>query len=545
MGESDSLFNGVDLYLLLSGEEVSDAKWEEIRKLLNTSQAARNHYFQMMNLEVLLRDLKGAEEEFQHAPCVDENFWKEMLHEEKTAPVIQIPKETPSRELIQKVVYPPREKTKLSRFQKVFFGCNVAAALILVLFAMFIPPRKPAVTVAALDDSIDAVWDDKFQVPDAFGDMAQSRYRLEKGFASIRFNDGARVTVQGPAELSLNSAGDMELFSGKMYAIVPPQAQGFAVKAASNKIVDLGTEFGLEIGNTHDVQLHVTKGRTLLFAGLLAGDASQINVDAGNAKKVYSDGFVKDIPLADDRFVRKIDSKSGSLWRTETEQILFAEYFDYVGHTVKTPLNASTKWLKIDPANKANTSIFNYDGTLVEQDQKRPCPSMVQRFKPQAGKIYTVSLDVTNPTSGWVGLGFCRNDLGNYPRFRKTFDQTGIAWMRYGNTTPAIVAYTGVDASSIVNINKRHPEAGLKGPVQVRGAVHKTGPTTLMVKVDTTGTGEVFKVEYYQDGQKIAGPVAVPSTYFYYVGFSYKKTDAGTEYTDGILLDNFVMTVRE
>lgn len=86
MGESDSLFNGVDLYLLLSGEEVSDAKWEEIRKLLNTSQAARNHYFQMMNLEVLLRDLKGAEEEFQHAPCVDENFWKEMLHEEKNRP---------------------------------------------------------------------------------------------------------------------------------------------------------------------------------------------------------------------------------------------------------------------------------------------------------------------------------------------------------------------------------------------------------------------------------------------------------------------------
>jgi len=106
-------------------------------------------------------------------------------------------------------------------------------------------------------------------MPDAFGDMVQSRYRLNTGFATIRFDDGARVTTHGPAELSLNSADDMELFNGKMYAVVPPQAQGFAVKAGRNKIVDLGTEFGVEIGNTHDVQLHVTKGRTLLFAGLL------------------------------------------------------------------------------------------------------------------------------------------------------------------------------------------------------------------------------------------------------------------------------------
>ena len=46
----------------------------------------------------------------------DQAFWATMADYEKTAPEIEIPKEKPSRELIPKVVYPPKEKQKVGKF---------------------------------------------------------------------------------------------------------------------------------------------------------------------------------------------------------------------------------------------------------------------------------------------------------------------------------------------------------------------------------------------------------------------------------------------
>ena len=57
MKNSESLFiNNVDLYALFADNEMSDEQFNEIKALLKDSEAARNHYYRMVNLEVLLRD---------------------------------------------------------------------------------------------------------------------------------------------------------------------------------------------------------------------------------------------------------------------------------------------------------------------------------------------------------------------------------------------------------------------------------------------------------------------------------------------------------
>jgi len=113
-------------------------------------------------------------------------------------------------------------------------------------------------------------------------------------------------------------AGEMELFRGKMYATVPERAHGFTVTAGDSKILDLGTEFGVEVDDRGNTQLHVTKGSTKLFSGLFEGNKSHVNVDAGSAKKVYSDGLVMDIPVAEKKFARRFDSESKFVWKGET-----------------------------------------------------------------------------------------------------------------------------------------------------------------------------------------------------------------------------------
>ena len=57
----------------------------------------------------------------------------------------------------------------------------------------------------------------------------------------------------------------MRLQSGKMTAeILCPEARGFQVQTPKGNVVDLGTEFGVEVTPTHDVEVHVFKGEVVV-----------------------------------------------------------------------------------------------------------------------------------------------------------------------------------------------------------------------------------------------------------------------------------------
>jgi hypothetical protein len=87
--------------------------------------------------------------------------------------------------------------------------------------------------------------------------------RLKRGLAQIEFYQGARVTLEGPAELELLSASEARCTSGRLSAHVPPQARGFRIQTPKGTVVDLGTDFGLDL-NTPEAQVHVFKGEVEL-----------------------------------------------------------------------------------------------------------------------------------------------------------------------------------------------------------------------------------------------------------------------------------------
>lgn len=83
--------------------------------------------------------------------------------------------------------------------------------------------------------------------------------RLESGLAQIEFYQGARVTLEGPAAFQLISSNEAYCSSGKLSAHVPPQAKGFRIQTPKGTIVDLGTDFGLDL-NDASSPMHVFKG---------------------------------------------------------------------------------------------------------------------------------------------------------------------------------------------------------------------------------------------------------------------------------------------
>ena len=95
---------------------------------------------------------------------------------------------------------------------------------------------------------------------------------LKAGLAEITFKDGAVVVLEGPATLGITSKTETHLARGVLVAHVPSQAIGFAVTAATTKIIDLGTEFGVAVDAEGQVDVHVFEGMVSVEHNQVAGD---------------------------------------------------------------------------------------------------------------------------------------------------------------------------------------------------------------------------------------------------------------------------------
>ncbi len=84
---------------------------------------------------------------------------------------------------------------------------------------------------------------------------------LESGLAEIRFHDGALVLLQGPAALRIESSQAALLAHGRLVAQVPREAAGFTLQTHAAEIVDLGTSFAVEVGDTQTTEVFVQTGK--------------------------------------------------------------------------------------------------------------------------------------------------------------------------------------------------------------------------------------------------------------------------------------------
>ncbi|MEM7013310.1 MAG: LamG-like jellyroll fold domain-containing protein [Verrucomicrobiota bacterium] len=70
---------------------------------------------------------------------------------------------------------------------------------------------------------------------------------------------GVTLVIEGESVFEIHSAMEMSVHSGKLRAIVPKPARGFRVRTASGELVDLGTEFAIDVTEQH-ADLHVLNG---------------------------------------------------------------------------------------------------------------------------------------------------------------------------------------------------------------------------------------------------------------------------------------------
>lgn len=318
---NDSVRNQIGELLSLALElEISQEQIDTLNRLLKNNPERIRYAINYLQINSALKrsSVVAGMQEMADADSFT-NSLIQIAEYEKTAPAIEISEEKPSRELIQKVVYPPRGKRKISKLNIVILVMNAAALLFFILFLKF-APSKAGVDVATLTDSIDAKWADNAASYEKGVRMAAGNdsLLLRDGYAELLFDTNARVVIEAPAEFQIVANDRISLNYGKIYAKVPTEAIGFSVYTPNSKIIDLGTEFGVEADFRGETQLHVIQGMTKLISGQHS-DKISIEVRQGEAKKISADtSKISDISCESNLFVRNIDSTIDLIWKGQT-----------------------------------------------------------------------------------------------------------------------------------------------------------------------------------------------------------------------------------
>lgn len=144
---------------------------------------------------------------------------------------------------------------RVSRFSIRNVAIVAAAACLTLLAAITWPPQDEAVPFATLQESRAARWESS-DLPTSPGSrLAGGTLRLAEGLVTIRFDSGAELQLEAPAELTLLDAMRCTLTSGNVVADVPDSAKGFRIDTPTTAIIDFGTRFSViadaSTGRTH------------------------------------------------------------------------------------------------------------------------------------------------------------------------------------------------------------------------------------------------------------------------------------------------------
>ena len=199
------------------------------------------------------------------------------------------------------------ERPRVIPFPRAVWWGGLAAAAAIVVAVTFGWRSRDAAepeSVAWVTDSQDAEWGNG---PLAPGDSLErgQRVDLRRGTAEFTFDSGARVVIEGPASLDVQSAWSAGLRSGSLTASTSAEAVGFRVVNAAVDVTNLGGQIGMFADPDGATEVYALDGSA--EAGS-PGRGAKLVLKDKQARRFAREGVtnVKDI----DRKVAKLASRA-------------------------------------------------------------------------------------------------------------------------------------------------------------------------------------------------------------------------------------------
>ena len=145
----------------------------------------------------------------------------------------------------------------------------VTLAVVIVMLAagvFFLLPERPVLNsvdsqrIAVVTHSVGAYREDDVAIR-AGERLEAGHLTLERGVVRLDFVSGARLAVEGPAKIEVVDEMRVVLLRGVVTATIPESAIGFVLDTDTAHLVDLGTAFGVSVGDDGTTDVCVFEGK--------------------------------------------------------------------------------------------------------------------------------------------------------------------------------------------------------------------------------------------------------------------------------------------
>ena len=212
---------------------------------------------------------------------------------------------------------------------------------------------------AVVGESVDAIWNDSIQLQR--GDLVPAgELNLAAGTVQLDLFSGVTIVIEGEAEFEILSSMEMSVDLGKVQARVPEPAEGFKINAAGGELVDLGTEFAIDVTREH-ADISVINGEVEWYppsepmATLVSGESVRHTLGQGSARSAFNP---KSLTLLGDR----VQELSNQRISKEDRWLVRG---DELGHDSRVlayfPMNQAGHWQRI----LRDKSLVAHDGAIV------------------------------------------------------------------------------------------------------------------------------------------------------------------------------------
>lgn len=127
--------------------------------------------------------------------------------------------------------------------------------------------------------------------------------KLAEGLVEISFDVGAKVLMEGPAALKIDSPTQATLAYGQLTAQVSEKAIGFTIETPMVNVVDLGTEFGVRVSRKGMTDVAVFSGKVVAAPRHSGANTEKaVPVVADEVRRFWNGSIKDEEPLAAPNF---------------------------------------------------------------------------------------------------------------------------------------------------------------------------------------------------------------------------------------------------
>lgn len=148
------------------------------------------------------------------------------------------------------------------------------------------PLAPPA--IALLSHVVEAAWADGEPERIEGAELPTGWLRLALGTVQVDLFSGARLFVEGPAQLELRSPNEAFLLSGKVACELNDSARGFRLLTPGLTVVNQGNSFGVKVTEAGEQEVHALEGKVTIGR---TGESGTSQILAKQARRLDDTGF--------------------------------------------------------------------------------------------------------------------------------------------------------------------------------------------------------------------------------------------------------------